>query len=78
MEKTLLKLAATATWFAGLVLSVMSASDGKWDEATYWLIFIFGALLVEKLSEIVFHLMAVNYHLLKLIKEEKQNDTSSS
>lgn len=78
MHKALLKLVLTSLWFYTLVLACFAASEGRWDEGTYWLIFVIGAFVGEKLSEVVFHLMAVNYHLLKLIDKEKKNDTSSS
>lgn len=78
MHKTILKWVLTALWFYMLVLACNAAGENKWDEGTYWLTFVFGLLIAEKLSEVVFHLMAVNYHLLKIIDKEKENEKSTS
>jgi uncharacterized membrane protein len=74
MEKTLLKLALVGLWFYWFISALGAASEQRWDEAVYWMLLVVGSLVVEKLHEIVFHLMAVNYHLLKLIDKEKQNE----
>lgn len=78
MEKTILKLALIGLWFYCLISSCNAAGEQRWDEASYWLLFVFGSIIVEKLYEVVFHLMAVNYHLLKIIDKEKQNEKSTS
>lgn len=78
MQKTLIKVFGVGLWFYFLVSACTAAGEQRWEEASFWSLFVFGSLILEKMYEIVFHLMAVNFHLLKLIGKEKQNDSSSS
>jgi hypothetical protein len=72
MHKSILKIVLVGLWFYCLISSCEAAGDFRWAEAIYWLLLVLGSLIIEKLYEVVFHLMAVNYHLLKLIDKDKQ------